>query len=81
MSDLMTKMQALAKASGQSVVVGCYSHRDDWFASCGVVEWQGPTPEQALESVHNTLMQEADQDVSRLSSATERARRLRELGC
>lgn len=79
MTDLLDQMQALAKATGQVVVIGCYSHRDDWFANCDGTEWQGSTPEQALESVRESLMQEADRQVSKLSSATEKARRLREL--
>jgi hypothetical protein len=49
--------QAAAKATGQTFVIGCYSHRDDWFANCDGVEWQGSTLADAVGSVVRELRQ------------------------
>lgn len=60
---LLDNMQNLARATGKTVTIGAYGHRDDFFATCGDVEYQGSTPEAALQSVTGKVVEDAQRGV------------------
>lgn len=77
--SLKSEMQELAVAAGHNVYVGCYPHRDDWFANCDGEEWQGPTPEAALASVRSKLIEKAIAEAAKATAANAKVERLKAL--
>lgn len=60
---LLASMRALAHATGKTVTIGAYPHRDDYFCHLDGVEWQGSTPEQAVESVRTEIIKRSRTEV------------------
>lgn len=69
MTKLEKRISDIADATGNNVYVGRKAN-GDWFAGChDIVEWEGGTPMQALDSVVNTLRIKAESEVVKLTSA------------
>ncbi len=60
MSKLTDRITAVAEATGKTVLIGKRSHREDWFATVNDIEFDGATPEVALEHVVDELKRQAD---------------------
>lgn len=79
MTKLERRIARIAEATGQIVAVGRQGHKDEWFATCGGVEWGGPSAMAALDAVVASLQTQATTAAHEAARANERAAAIRDL--
>lgn len=76
LTKLEQRISEVAKAANKTVVVGQVPHKDCFFATCGNIEWEGPTALEALETVAASLINQAAQDKAKAILEQEAAERM-----
>lgn len=79
MTKLERRIAQIAETTGKSVAIGRQGHKDEWFATCGGVEWAGPSAMAALDAVVAELLEQATTAARNGALANERAARIRDL--
>ena len=76
MSGYGDVLRECSRLTGKVAMVGVRAHKDDWWAHCDGIEWDGPTAAKAARSVLHSIQQ---REASKLAKAEAEAKRLREV--